>query len=258
MLLSNVVIGSNLESALYAFLNNFYFIPSNSHIPPFYKINTVNFLGNKRSDYSWSRLNLMLSLQGKLLNYENLQFIKVYDNFIKISHGNLKEEYLYENCYIFDTTNVIFDLDVEIEKTLDPIYRVFDDYEISNLGAKHKYIKSKISKNNFAKEIHFYNSTRVDGARYVTDCVVESILSKEQIKEFDYSDTMVRFAVERYLTKIGIFGTKVGIYKSGKKKYRKPKVIHNKRILIKEDQTVYKDTKKIKFLKRKTMKDIIF
>ena len=41
----------------------------------------------------------------------------------------------------------------------------------------------------------------------------------------DYSDSMVRFVVSRHLTSIGIYGSFMDTYKSGKPKYRKPKIV---------------------------------
>ena len=65
-------------------------------------------------------------------------------------------------------------------------YKVYDDYEISILGGKHTYLEPKISDDELAREIHYYNSGRVDGANYVTDCVTESILTKDQLNNSEY------------------------------------------------------------------------
>ena len=68
---------------------------------------------------------------------------------------------------------------------------------------------------------------------------------------------MSRFAVERHLASIGVSGSKAGSYKSGKTKFRKPKVIHNNRVVLREDKTIYGDTEKIKFIKDRKIEDLL-
>ena len=106
----------------------------------------------------------------------------------------------------------------------------------------------KISSELFGGKIYYYISDRVDGANYVTDCVVESRLSKQQINSVEYSDSMVRFLVERHLSSIGIKGNVNGKYKSGKLKYRKPKVKHARRIVKTIENNQYADSERIRFV----------
>ena len=78
--------------------------------------------------------------------------------------------------------------------------------------------------------------------------MVESELTEEQINSFDYSDTMVRFMVERHLASVGVHGTFMMYYKNGKAKYRKPKVKHVNRFIYPRDNNVYEDTDSVKML----------
>ena len=93
--------------------------------------------------------------------------------------------------------------------------------------------------------MHFYSSDRVDGSDFITDCVVESELDQDQIKMFDYSDTAIRFVVERHLESIGVRGRFMKRYKSGKEKYRKPKVQHVRRVVCEKDNNVYSSTESV-------------
>ena len=128
---------------------------------------------------------------------------------------------------------------------------VYDDYELSNLGGKHPYLEPKETIEHFGGKIFYYISDRVDGAQYVTDCIVESQLTTEELNSVEYSDSMVRFLVERHLTSIGICGNIVGIYKNGKPKFRKPKVVHRSRAVLKKDMNKYKNSAKVSFLELK-------
>lgn len=248
MFLGCVTVGSNIESAAYALVNDTYFLPTLKFGPLFYENVDFQFLPNKRKDYCWSRLLLFLSMQGKLLDTEPDSQISISENKLKISNTNKTSKFNFEKCFIFDTTDLI--LDNKITEHKAPIFRVFDDFELSNLGGKHKRLDSKISKDSLATQIHFYTSNRVDGADYVTDCVSESYLSEEQLRDFDFSDSMVRFCVIRYLTSLNIHGNFMKLYKNGTPKYRKPRVTHKKRIVVKKEMNTYKDSENIKFLNK--------
>ena len=245
MLLDELTVGSSPESILYAFLNDTYFLPTLDFGPLFYeKINHKVLLTDSKQ-FTWSRLHLVLGLSGKLLNYENIQNIKVSENLLKISSDDGLFKYDFGVCNIFDPTGIQLDNEVLQEKP--SIYKVYDDFEISVLGGKHRYLEPKISKDDLAKEIHYYVSSRVDGADYVTDCVVESALSREQLHDINYSDSIVRFAVNRHLTSIGIHGNFMNMYPSGKPKYRKPKIKHKKRVVLEQEMNKYADSKSVKF-----------
>jgi hypothetical protein len=245
MLLGRLVIGSCTQSVAYAFTRGYYYLANNTMPPPFYEKIPIKILGSNRQDYTWSRLMLLMSLQGKLLSSESDGGIKVVDGKVSIISNGTKNEYIFEKCYIFDST----DLNLENEITLarKESYKVYDDFELSSLGSKHQYLSPKISDDELASQIHYYVSDRVDGAKYVTDCLVESTLTKEQLNSFDYSDTMARFYVQRHLESIGVFGNFVSFYKNGSAKYRKPKVTHRNRVIRKKDNNKYLDSEKIKF-----------
>ena len=236
MLLDKVVIGSSLEAAYYAIINNCYFVPTRKFPPLFYRENTQ----------TWPKLNTMLGLLSKLIAFEDTETIRLVDNELRISAQNVTYKYKFEQCYVFDPTGI--QLENEIIQSKPGTFFVLDDFELSNMG-EHKFeIEPMTGGEGFSREIHFYSSDRVDGAVYITDCVVESELTQEQINDFDYSDTMARFVVERYLTAIGIYGTFMTHYKNGKPKYRKPKVKHVNRFIHLRDNNVYANTEWVKIL----------
>lgn len=246
MLLDHLVIGSNLESLLYAFLNDCYYLSTNCMPPLFYEKTEQKVVGTDEKDYCWSRLTLSLSLMGKLLNYSDFTHAKIEDDLIKIFSKEPMRKYSFELCEIFDTS--MLTLENQVLETRPESYIVHDDFELSSLGGKHTTLESKISKDSFATEIHYYTSDRVDGANYVTDCVVLSNLDSTQINDVNYSDSIVKFAVERHLRSIKVNGGFMGLYKNGEPKFRKPKVEHKKRLVRKVDNNKYRDTDKIKMM----------
>lgn len=212
----------------------------------FYEKIDHKILLSNSSQYTWSRIQTILALEGRLLSYDDLGLIKIQEDQIKITSSSGIFKYTFGLCEIFDTTNI--KLENEIMSHRNDQFLVIDDFEVSVLGGKHAYLQPKMSDDHLAKQIHFYTSDRVDGANYVTDCVVESILTKQQLNDFEFSDSMVRFAVIHYLTSIGIHGNFMNLYKSGKPKYRRPKIVHKKRIILKKERNLYKDSEKVKFL----------
>lgn len=234
MLLKTVVIGSTVESADFALINDYYFINVREYLQPFYE---------NISD--WSRVILELGFSGKLLSYEECPRIRIQDNDVKISSDSKVYKYTFNTCYVLDPTRV--NHENEILEPKDKAFLVLDDFELSQLGKVGSSIPGFSEDSDFCRKMFFYISNRVDGANYITDCVVESLLTQENLNNFDYSDTMVKFVVERYLKSQNINGVFMNLYKNGTPKYRKPLVRHVRRLVIEKDNNLYKDSEAVKF-----------
>jgi hypothetical protein len=236
MFLDKVVIGSTIESVYYALINDCFFVPNRKFSPMFYNENIE----------TWPKLITMTGLLSKLISFEEPEAIRVFDDQLRIAAGNKTYKYGFNRCFVFDASGIT--LENPVREARPKTFTVLDDFELSTMG-EHRFEISPITgKSGFAKELHFYSSNRVDGAKYITDCVVESELTYEQINSFDYSDTMARFVVERHLTSVGIHGTFMEYYKSGKPKYRKPKVLHVNRFSHEKDNNVYGDSRYVKMM----------
>tara|TARA_Y100001938_G_C8032942_1_gene401700 strand:- start:23 stop:811 length:789 start_codon:yes stop_codon:yes gene_type:complete len=234
MLLESVVIGSTIESANFALTNGHFFINVREYMQPFY--------GNLDK---WSRAILELGFSGKLLSYDECPKIRIQDNSLRVISDSRLYKYSFEVCYILDPTRVTHEN--KIIETNEKTFLVLDDFELSQLGKNNKTIKNLNKDSDFPRKIIFYTSDRVDGANYITDCVVESVLKHEDLNNFDYSDTMVKFVVERYLKSQNINGAFMNLYKNGTPKYRKPLVKHVRRLIVERDNNKYKDSEKVKF-----------
>ena len=254
MFIEKITIGNTLEAAIYAIINDTFFLSTLSFGPIFYDFLEVAPFSSVRKDFCWSRALFSLAMEGRLLNQKVPVSVKIEDDFIKVTEQSTTNKYRFSECYIFDSTGI--SLENQILETNHSLYRVYDDFEISNLGGKHKMLQPFVSKNNLAKKINFYISDRVDGANYVTDCVVESVLTKEQLHDVNYSDSLVRFIVLRHLKSIGIEGNFMNLYKNGTPKFRKPKIVHKKRIITEIEQNKFKDSKNVKFVSA-TMEEMI-
>jgi hypothetical protein len=246
MLLGQVVIGGSLESALYALVTDSYLIDRSPDPQLFYQKSEVPIFGLVSKSQIYAKIAFMLSLLGKRLPAKETDSIRVSENQLKIISGNTSFKYQFDSVVVFDPTGVDFDNKILISK--EKTFQVIDDFELSVLGEKKTEIQSLSEDRDFVRQIHFYCSDRVDGANYITDCVAESELTQEQMYNFDYSDTMARFVVERHLQEVGVMGSFMNFYKNGTPKYRKPKVIHVKRIVKEKDNNLYEDSDTIKFV----------
>lgn len=247
MLLDRVVIGGSLESALYALVTDSYLIDRNCSPPLFYQKSKIPIFGTHSKAKIYAKIDFMLSLLGKRLPVKDSGSVRISEDQIRIISGNTSFKYKFNKMYVFDPTG--FELDNKVVATREKTFQVVDDFELSVLGEKKTEIKPLLEEREFVKCIHFYCSNRVDGANYITDCVAESELTQEQLYSFDYSDTMARFVVERHLSEVGVNGSFMNYYKNGTPKYRKPKVLHAKRIVSEKDNNLYEDSESIKFVK---------
>ena len=254
MLLDTVVIGSTVEAALYCLLKEATFVNTRSDPPMFYRTLPFSIMGAKAEPELWSRLCLMLSLLGQRLDSPASASIKVQQNEIVLTEDMLKRAYKFNNCVVFDSTGI--DLETPIARPRQAKYLVLDDLELSGLGAKYTHLEEIERKPGFISRTNFYCSDRIDGANYITDCVVESHLTKEQLYEFDYSDTVVKFFVQKSLEDLGVHGRFMRFYNNGNPKYRKPTVKHVRRMVFEKDQNKYEDSGPIKFLNL-SLKEII-
>lgn len=248
MLLEEVVIGHSANSAAYAYLNGCYHIQSTGFQPLFFEeYKNFSLFGTKNKSQIWRKFKLWLGLLAKSLDYPSLERVRIQDNKIKLFDDNLLAEFEFEKCYIFESLNVSHEN--KLQETKPQIYKVIDDLSISRIGKQITHIDPVYTEDNLLRESYFYNSLRVDGAKFVTDAVTVSYLTRDQLYDFDYSDTMVNFKLKDQLRSLGHVGYKEkGKYKNGTDIYKKLSIKHIKRFVLEQDKNKYLDTQNIKFL----------
>ncbi len=94
------------------------------------------------------------------------------------------------------------------------------DWIAFNRGGKHDidYIQTD---DEFVKHIWFHPSARIDGNTRIKDACVVSYLTREQLEDFDYSETMARFKTVHEMEHRGMKGLKNGHGPDGRPKYYK-------------------------------------
>jgi len=205
----------------YAYLNGCYHIQSTSFQPLFFEeYKDFSFFGTKNKSQIWRKFKLWLGLLARNLDYPSLGRIRIQDNKIKLFDDNLLAEFEFEKCYIFESLNVTHEN--KIQETKPQVYKVVDDFIISRIGKEVTHIDPIYTGDTLLRGSYFYNSLRVDGAKFVTDAVTISYLTREQLYDFDYSDTMANFKLKSQLNSLGYIGRKEkGKYKNGTDIYKK-------------------------------------
>ena len=113
-----------------------------------------------------------------------------------------KNSVTYENLRIFDGDNIT---GLELKKE-NIFYEVYDSIYIrSSNKSDIEYIKTG---DDFVKEIYIYPSDRNGTRKEDRDIICKSILSKEQLNSFDYSDTICRMKVASKMKENGFRGSK--------------------------------------------------
>jgi len=160
----------------------------------------------------WERLVFLLSMNGKVPLSNLCERIRYDGDRVVCSNEYSKiMEFRFNECYYFgDDGSVGF-----VEKTnLDEETYICYDYIAFNSGGKHE-IDFIHTGDNFVSEIWFYGSDRIDGNTPVRDACAVSNLDKQQLVNFDFSQTMAKFKTIQAMKDNGMRGKFNGYTKKG-------------------------------------------
>jgi len=166
----------------------------------------------------WERLVFLLSIHGhaplsdrcKSLRYGGENTITFSDAYAKLIDVEFDE------CYYFGDDNASGLPKIELDNTKTICY----DWIAFNRGGKHD-IDHIETGDDFVKEIWFYSSDRIDGKTPVKDACVVSLLTPEELEDFDFSETMARFKAVSEMEIRGMKGKFNGLGPNGKPKHYK-------------------------------------
>lgn len=189
--LDNVVLGWREEAVSFARENGYHLIVNSDQRPFHY------FLGYQDIKSKWYEAIYDLGIRSLLPIPFDVQTIGLEDDKLKvITEGNTKVLIRFNNLHIFDLDNCgNLGVDEAIEDFL--VHDMFDIVRGSRLG-RHIIIKPE---GEFIKTIEFVTSNRIDRdtSGDYKDIIVTSIIDYEDIKNFDYSDTVIRIFIDRTL-----------------------------------------------------------
>ena len=229
----NIVVGSSLAALLFAIKNDYPVFFAEERRPfrfdyfkPDIDLSFLQLRGQTKSlttigkqkiigipkELLWERLIFLMSLKGKVPVSNICQNIRYDGDKVTCSneYGKIMQ-FKFNKCHYFgDQSATGF-----TQKTnLDEDNYLCYDYIAFNSGGKHEveYIHTG---DNFVSEIWFYSSDRIDGNTPVRDACAVSKLTKKQLLDFDYSQTMARFKTLQHMKNNGMRGKLNGYTKNG-------------------------------------------
>jgi len=222
-----VVIGSNLASLMFAYIQNATYIQNTIAAPyPFdYFAPTLNLefldisnttafitshdgpqeVGLSRLEV-WNKLLFKIALEGRVPFYGESVNIRIKNNTLVVVREGTTRFYLeFENLFLFDDEG-IFGLSGTKTKTLETC-KVVDWYDV-NEGAIHPLDIIETG-DEFVSKINFYPSQRIDGnAKECKDLASVSYMSADKLFDIEYSDLYSRLKTVHVLKENQIFGDK--------------------------------------------------
>jgi hypothetical protein len=267
-----IVIGCTLESLIYAYCNDLPLLYSVAKPPTYIDFfnpqhnlthlgidNETMFLptasepkavGRLKIDL-WNHLIFFLGVAGNVAMSDKTSAIRFEENnILKVAtHNSRLARFRFEELIVFDDDAI-----VGLPNKLKPLkqgekkYKVVDWIDIkSGMNQQIDYFKTG---DDFVNEIFLYPSDRIDGNNFnLKDAVAISYLTEDQLKEFEYSDTYVRFKTLKIFKDAGFKGLSNGRCTKNpeKTKYYSLKLETRKRELFSPRRNIFEDSENIKF-----------
>ena len=200
---------------------------------------TIEQLTTSRHVEAWSMLKFLCAMRGLIINSNDLEYVRIEGTKVLIRGTEIE----FKKCHFFPHNLVKSDLSIADVQNKN-CYKIIDFMRL-------KFCDASNLVPIFPKE-HFISRIESVGRK---DIFSLSYLQKEQLTNFDYSDTMVRFIVEKLLQDSSELHRPL-ISKDSESR-RKPKLEVLERKVLSAEEVVYSSTKKVKFYDRKKRSNII-
>jgi len=196
---SDVVVGADLDAVRFAHDNNYFLIKNRAPHHHSYEDTEQEWAEKIYQLYELALVPFTnMSKNLRILPEEKI--LKVYAD---------RNVYIvkYDNLYLYDDDNVEgLSLNRELAH-----YRVVDWFDCR--GLYNIDFDEIITDDKFVNKIKFFKTRRIDGNQKYLDLLCESFLTDNQLKNFGYSDTMVRFKVLDLLKKRGCDKVSMSLWK---------------------------------------------
>jgi len=195
----NIVVGADIDAVRFAHDNKFFLIKNRAPYHHSYE----------GIEEEWAAKTYELFELGLVPFRDRVNSLRIIQEkkMIKINSTGSVYTVEYEKLHLFDYENVS---GVENKKEI-VTYRVIDWFDCKGLGVLN--LEEIKTEDKFVNNIKFFPSCRVDGARKCLDLFCESFLSREQLSDFEFSDTMARFKVLDVLKKHDVDKAELTLWK---------------------------------------------
>jgi len=187
----NVVVGWREEAVSFASEHGYHLIVNSEQRPFHYSV------GHEAIKHKWYEGVFDLGMRTLLPIPFDIQTLGFEDSLLKvITENNTKVLIRFTTLHIFDLDNFT---NIEAEEQIEDhlVYDIFDITQGARLGVNY----TLLFKEPFLKSIKFIPSNRIDrdSTGEFKDIIVRSIIPDTDVRNFDFSETIVRLLVERKL-----------------------------------------------------------
>lgn len=241
MSLDDIIVGSCFTALLKSYSENMPIVLVDHKIPTVdmtldypIQIETLNTI--EVSD-AWSMLKFICSMRGLIVNPRGLNFVRLEGNTIRFDKGKLE----FNKCHLFPVAGLNADLNI-LKIKGENLYKTMDFMRLKFCNVTN--IDTIFPKETFIKLIRCFGKKEV---------VAISNLTKEQLTNFDYSDTIVRFISQKELLKDERLHRPITRGESR----RNPNLEVVERMVIPLEEVIYKSSKKVRYYDRQKRNDIL-
>jgi|10_taG_2_1085330.scaffolds.fasta_scaffold01464_5 hypothetical protein len=229
-----VVIGGNLNAFLYSYNHGLPLIINKLDSPPFFEVEKKKL---------WNELYFLLSLAGLNVLGDKTDTIRIDENELTVSTKDFKVVKIkFTELIVFDDSSLF---GLPIPQKEENRFIVLD-WMVAKSCVPHDKVRIS-TRSDFVKNIYFYPTDRVDGNHAkIKDLVAVSYLTMEQLQDFNYSDTYVRFKTTKLLKKNGLTGRKNGFHNGKQITYTLGLEV-KKRETMRMGMNLYEDTDNLIF-----------
>tara|TARA_R100000406_G_scaffold72665_1_gene52979 strand:+ start:804 stop:1715 length:912 start_codon:yes stop_codon:yes gene_type:complete len=163
----------------------------------------------------WERLYFILSLSGKIPYADKVKSVRIEEDINIITRK--RNTFNCESVRIFDDKQV-----QGLSQKISGEEKTFNVYDWINVhsGTTHGLDFIGNISGSVIREVIFYPSDRIDGNHNKKDIVCVSSMTEEQLNDYRFSDTYVRFKVESLMKEVGIRGARNGRDQLNPEKYK--------------------------------------
>ena len=232
-----VVVGGNLQSLLIGALEGLPVVFSDPTPPDRFK----KLPNSPKTQLElWERLMFFMGMEG-LVPFSNLcQNIRIIDDQLDVTTNRYRKSSMkFKNLIIYDDQQVTgLPLAIREEKDKNLVI----DWINVRSGCTHE-LDELSSNEDFVKKVHFYPTERSDNKNF-KDLAAISYLTDEELEDFNFSDTMAKFKVQKMMKDAGIRGARNGrdVNNPDKFKYYAIKVEPSQREIFENSKRFYDST----------------
>jgi len=195
----NVVVGADIDAVRFAHDNNYFLIKN--RLPHHHSYEDV--------EEEWAEKLYRLHDLALVPFTDKSSNVRVFpeDKLIKVFTDHNVFVVRYKNLHAYDDENVEgLSLNRELLH-----HRVLDWFDCQ--GLYDLDFDEVVTEDKFVHKIKLFKTHRIDGNQRYLDLLCESFLTDNQLKNFDYSDTMARFKVTDLFERRGINKVKMSLWK---------------------------------------------